>query len=272
MGWVTNRQCRKWKTSFTIYGVAFLCCICFLFFAPIISRFPNHHYFVDMRNLFGVPNTLNVITNFPFLVVGVLGFVLTLDGSFFNISSRGEVCGWVLFYGGIAGVAFGSAYYHLRPDDDRVLWDTLPMMVALSSLLSSLVAERLSQRFGLCCLIALIFSAFLCVAYERIYNDIRFCMMFQLMLPLAIPVIAFLCRSKYTHSRYWFLSTGIYLLAKFEGATDRNLYRLNNYIISGHSLEHLCLALIPILLAVMLIFRQHKFQRLVDHRDRPLRD
>jgi hypothetical protein len=33
----------------------------------------------------GVPNTLNVMTNFPFLVVGVLGFVFALDGSFFNI-------------------------------------------------------------------------------------------------------------------------------------------------------------------------------------------
>jgi len=42
----------------------------------------------------------------------------------------------------------------------------------------------------------------------RIYNDIRFCMIFQLTLPLAIPVIALMYRSKYTHSRYWFMSTG----------------------------------------------------------------
>lgn len=33
----------------------------------------------------GVPNTLNVMTNFPFLVVGVLGFVLALEGTVFNI-------------------------------------------------------------------------------------------------------------------------------------------------------------------------------------------
>lgn len=33
----------------------------------------------------GVPNTLNVITNFPFLVVGVLGFVFCVRGDFFNI-------------------------------------------------------------------------------------------------------------------------------------------------------------------------------------------
>ncbi|PPD81225.1 hypothetical protein GOBAR_DD21841 [Gossypium barbadense] len=83
-----------------------------------------------------VPNTLNVITNFPFLIVGVLGFVLCLGGgSFFNIRLPGVLWDWLLFYGGTASVAFGSAYYHLRPDDNRVLLDTLPMVIAYSSLL-----------------------------------------------------------------------------------------------------------------------------------------
>lgn len=59
-------------------------------------------------------------------------------------------------------------------------------------------------------------------------------------------------------------STGIYLLAKFEAVSDRKLYRANNYVISGHSLEHLCLALIPFLLSVMLIYRERKFKRYFD--------
>jgi hypothetical protein len=41
--------------------------------------------FIMILTSTGVPNTLNVMTNFPFLVVGVLGFVFALDGSFFNI-------------------------------------------------------------------------------------------------------------------------------------------------------------------------------------------
>jgi hypothetical protein len=51
-------------------GVCF--CFCFDCFIMILTST-------------GVPNTLNVMTNFPFLVVGVLGFVFALDGSFFNI-------------------------------------------------------------------------------------------------------------------------------------------------------------------------------------------
>ncbi|CAI8599403.1 unnamed protein product [Vicia faba] len=269
MGYVTNHRWKRWKRN-RIWGATatFLCCMCFILFTPPIPRSLNHHRFADVRNLLGVPNTLNVMTNFPFLVVGVLGFVFALDGTFFNISSQGEVWSWVVFYSGMIGIAFGSAYYHLKPDNHRVIWDILPMTVAFSSLMSCLVFERFGQRTGLCCLFALLVSAFLCVLHERVYNDIRFCVMFQLILPLAIPAVAFMYRSKYTHSGYWFLSTGIYLLAKFQGITDKKIFRVNNYFITGHSLEHLCLALIPISLSIMLIYRELKFQRLVDLKDR----
>lgn len=46
-------------------------------------------------------------------------------------SLRGELWGWALFYAGTAGVAFGSAYYHLKPDDNRVMWDTFPVSITI---------------------------------------------------------------------------------------------------------------------------------------------
>ena len=100
----------------------------------------------------GVPNTMNVISNFPFLVVGVVGLVLCLHGNYLGLryqewiifwcqtcvlkielmfdilslcSLRGEVWGWACFYGGVTATAFGSAYYHLKPDDARLVWDRL---------------------------------------------------------------------------------------------------------------------------------------------------
>ncbi|TKY63667.1 hypothetical protein E2542_SST13546 [Spatholobus suberectus] len=143
----------------------------------------------------------SVSTPFRVALVGVPCLMLALNGGVFNIIFQGEVWAWALFYVGIACVAFGSVYYHLKPDDHHVLWDTLSMMVAFSSLLSSLIVERFGQRIELCCIFALIVAAFLCVVYEQIYNDIRFCMIFQLILPLAIPVTPVMYRPKYTHSR-----------------------------------------------------------------------
>ena len=65
------------------------------------------------------------------------GISLSLFFFFYEIvvvcrySLKGEVWGWALFYGGIVGLAFGSAYYHLKPDDSRVMWDTLPVSIAI---------------------------------------------------------------------------------------------------------------------------------------------
>jgi hypothetical protein len=40
---------------------------------------------------------------------------------------RWEASGWFLFYAGNVAAAFGSAYYHLKPDDDHLIWDRLPV-------------------------------------------------------------------------------------------------------------------------------------------------
>uniref|UniRef100_A0A2P2L1V7 Uncharacterized protein LOC105122195 n=1 Tax=Rhizophora mucronata TaxID=61149 RepID=A0A2P2L1V7_RHIMU len=125
--WIVEKQIQMGKAKRKhIWVGAILCWVFFMLFTPKIPLSHKHPFFADMRNFLGVPNTLNVITNFPFLVVGVTGFVLSLQGCLFNIRLRGEVWGWALFFGGMVGVAFGSAYYHLKPSDSRVMWDILP--------------------------------------------------------------------------------------------------------------------------------------------------
>ncbi|KAJ4954229.1 hypothetical protein NE237_031061 [Protea cynaroides] len=250
-------------------GGALICWVFFMLVTPKIPLSPRHHVFADMRNFLGVPSTLNVITNFPFLIVGVLGLVLCLQGSFFDISLRGEVWGWALFYAGIAAVAFGSAYYHLKPDDNRALWDRLPMMIAFTSLFSSFTVERMGARIGLTFLFVLLLIAFISIAYERTFNDLRLSMMFQIVPCISIPLVAFMYPPKYTHSRYWLWAAGVYLFAKFEAVADRKIYKATHYIISGHSLEHLCLVMVPVLLSMMLMFRSIKIPRLGELKERP---
>ncbi|XP_008377687.3 uncharacterized protein [Malus domestica] len=209
MVWMATQQLAIRGKRRRIWGGAFLCWVLLILVTPKIPHSPKHHLYADMRNLLGVPNTLNVITNFPFLVVGALGFVLCVQGGFFNISLPGEVWGWALFYAGTAGVAFGSAYYHLKPADSRVAWDTLPLIPCI-----------------------------------------------------AIPTMSSVFPPKYTHSRYWLWAAGVYLLSKFESVADKKIYRANHFIISGHSLEHLCLVMVPVLLSIMLMNRKIKCQRI----------
>ena len=49
-----------------------------LFFIPAIPQDPGYHTFVDQRQLLGIPNFLNVISNAIFVIVGFLGIKLLL--------------------------------------------------------------------------------------------------------------------------------------------------------------------------------------------------
>ena len=50
-------------------------------------------------------------------------------------SFKGEAWGWACFYAGVTATAFGSAYYHMKPNDARLLWDRLPVSLAPSIIL-----------------------------------------------------------------------------------------------------------------------------------------
>nr|CAB3475878.1 unnamed protein product [Digitaria exilis] len=234
-------------------GGAALASALLLVATPRLRHSPALHLFADMRNFLGVPNTLNVLTAYPLLLAGVPGLILCLCGSgCFGVSLRWEAFGWSLFYAGNVAAAFGSAYYHLKPDDDRLIWDRLPvseilntffllssshllftrpwMMLSSSSLLSILVIERLDERVGLSCLISLLSLILVSSACERVLDDMRLWVILNFVPCIAIPAMLFLFPPKYTHSRFWFLATGFYLLAKFEGLADRKVYSVNRNI------------------------------------------
>ena len=44
------------------------------FIAPIPQN-PAYHLFADRRYHFGIPNFYNVITNIPFVIIGIIGIV-----------------------------------------------------------------------------------------------------------------------------------------------------------------------------------------------------
>lgn len=48
---------------------------------------------------------------------------------------------------------------------------------------------------------------------------------------------------------------GFYLLAKIEEASDKLIYNWTYHIVSGHTLKHLCAAMVPVFLTLMLAKR-----------------
>ncbi|KAI5066892.1 hypothetical protein GOP47_0017420 [Adiantum capillus-veneris] len=204
---------------------------------------------------------MNVISNFPFLIIGVIGLVLCLHGNYLGLSLRGEVWGWACFYVGVTATAFGSAYYHLKPNDARLVWDRLPMTIAFSSIMAVFIIERIDERRGTASLVPLLLAGIVSVAYWRFSDDLRPYAIVQFVPCVAIPAMTVSLPPKYTHSLYWLWVAALYLLAKIEEVLDRKIYRWTNHSISGHTMKHLSAVMVPVFMTVMLARRNIKIER-----------
>ncbi|XP_023734995.1 uncharacterized protein LOC111882854 [Lactuca sativa] len=238
-----------------VWIVAIVCFVVLMFVTPTIPQDQDYHDFADQREFFGIPNFLNVISNVPFFIVGVIGLMLCYHRNFFKLSLQGELCGWTCFYIGVAAVAFGSSYYHLKPNDARLVWDRLPMTIAFTSIIAIFIIERIDERKGTYAIIPLLLVGVVSIFYWRFYDDLRPYALVQFVPCIAIPAMAILLPPMYTHSSYWLWAAGFYLLAKVEEAADDPIYKWTHQIVSGHTIKHLFAAMVPVFLTLMLAKR-----------------
>src|SRR6185295_11952077 len=105
---------------------------------PRIPQPQSYHMFADQRGFLGIPNFGDVVSNLPFAVVGLCGLVFLLrsnsDYDPVSFIDRRERWPYLIVFGGLVLTAFGSAYYHLRPGNARLVWDRLPMTIVFMSL------------------------------------------------------------------------------------------------------------------------------------------
>src|SRR5262249_9358774 len=120
---------------------------------PRIPQPQSYHAFADQRSLLGVSHFADVVSNAPFAIFGLWGLILLQRYSPEELRKhfldRRERWFYVIISIGLLLTAFGSGYYHLDPDNDRLMWDRLPMTIVFMSLVAALIAERISLRVGL---------------------------------------------------------------------------------------------------------------------------
>jgi hypothetical protein len=141
--------------------------------------------------------------------------------------------------------AAGSSYYHLAPDNARLVWDRLPMTIVFMSLVATLVAERISVTAGLTLLPFLLAvgvgSVFEWRSTEaRGGGDLRFYAAVQSYAILAV-VLALVLKPRYTRGRDLAVVAGFYLLAKFAETFDSQIFSLG-HLLGGHTIKHILAA------------------------------
>jgi hypothetical protein len=220
-----------------------------LFLLPRISQDPAYHNFADQRALLGIPNCLNVISNAPFLIVGVWGIFVVMaragarESRFIDPRERWP---YLIFFVGVALTAFGSSYYHLQPANDRLVWDRLPMTIGFMALVAAVISERVNIKAGLLLLAPLLAVGIGSVLYWNITEtagrgDLRPYALVQFGSLLAILLLIGLQPPIYSRGSDFVVSLAIYALAKVFEATDRQIFALG-HIVSGHTLKHLAAA------------------------------
>ncbi len=224
----------KKQIGYILLGLLGLLAIAGLFFFAPIEQNSDYHNFSDAHHFLNIPNFWNVISNLPFLFVGLLGV--------FKIKSIAEYKSqYFLFFFGVSLVAFGSAYYHWNPNNNTLVWDRLPITIAFMSLFSIIISEFIDVNKGRQLLFSLISIGLLSVLYWVIFNDLRFYLLVQLLPMLAIPVILLFFKSKFNLTGGYWLLLVAYIFAKVFEFFDN---QINDFlgIISGHSLKHLMAA------------------------------
>jgi hypothetical protein len=213
----------------------------------VSERF-SRHGFVDRRQILGVPNFADVVSNLPFLFVGVWG-LLTVARMRHNQFLHGrERLPWLVLFAGVVLVAFGSAYYHLAPSDERLVWDRVPMTIAFSAFFCAMVAERVSVKLGIWGLAVLVPLAIASVFHWYSSGDLRPYMMVQLGPMLLVPFLLVAFPARYSGGGAVLVVLALYVLAKIAELFDAQLFALLGGI-SGHSLKHIIAAvgLVPLI-------------------------
>jgi hypothetical protein len=244
---------------FAIAGIT-LAAIAGMLALPPIPQTQDYHRFADQRTFLGIPNFLNVASNAAFLLVGAMGlsFLWRRRGSGVAgaFTERSEQWPYVFFFLGVTLTGLGSGYYHLVPDNARLVWDRAPMGVAFMSILAALITERVSVKAGRLSLSPLVAVGIGSVWYWQLTElggrgDLRPYIFVQFYPMVAIPLIMLLFPSRYTRSADLFGAALIYGVAKAFEAADVQVFAVGQ-LVSGHTLKHLTAALATSLILRML--------------------
>jgi hypothetical protein len=209
--------------------------------API-SQSGAYHGFADQRTISGVPNFWNVISNVPFLLIGLAGiWTLARRNSSGTVATLRPV--YYCVFAGVALVAFGSAYYHLAPSNAALTWDRLPMTIAFMALFALVIGEHIDPRLGLRLLAPLLVIGVGSVLYWHVtqsagHGDLRPYLMVQFLPLLLVPLILLLFPSRLTGVGYLWALIAAYAVAKLLEMADAVVFTYG-HVLSGHTLKHL---------------------------------
>jgi len=245
-----------WLLFVTVAGIALL--------LPPIPQPLQYHRFADQSVCFGVTHCFDTTTNALFVLAGLAGlrFLSSEAGRRAFTDLREAIPYRLLFIAAIL-VGFGSGYYHLAPDNSRLVWDRAAISLALMSWLAAIICERVSLVGGLRLLLPLLVVGLGSVGYwgwseMRGNGDLRAYGLMQLYPMLLVPLLMHLYPPRYSGDKDILIVMGLYLLALLCDLMDCTIATLTGTV-SGHTAKH-AIAALAMYWVVVRLKRRHALQ------------
>ncbi len=216
---------------------------------PPVPQPLAYHNMADQRSWLGIPNALNVLSNLPFAVVGVLGLTAIFRSHVdrrVTFHDSWERRPYAALFTGVALTTVGSSYYHLAPDNARLVWDRLPMTLGFMGLLTAVLAERVSLPVGRWLFAPLLAVGAASVGYwywneVQGAGDLRMYLLVQFGSLLVVVLLLVFYPARYVGGGYLVAGLAAYAAAKGLELADERIFALGG-IVSGHTLKHLVAA------------------------------
>ena len=224
-----------------------------------IAQMAGYHQFADQSVLLGVPHGADVFSNLGFALVAIWGLLRLWPMQGVPALDAGRH-GYRLFLVGLLLTSIGSAFYHLAPDNARLVWDRLPIALACAGLLAGVRAECRNQPSARAAtlwlgLFAVASVAWWAVTEQRGAGDLRPYVLLQGLPLLLIPLWQWIYRAP-PHDKLAFgCAIALYVAAKFAERGDHALLAALG-VVSGHTLKHLLATAAAAVLVARLVERQ----------------
>ena len=206
-----------------------------------VAQDVRYHQFADEVGVAGIPNVWNVLSNAPFILIGVIGFLKTWQHFQGRAHERYYITCQVFFIGMML-TGFGSGYYHLSPTNATLVWDRLPMTISFMAFFTFVLSFHIHQKLGAWVLWPLLAIGVASVFYWSYTEglgagDLRFYAVVQFLPMLLIPVILVMFPVSDYQKNYVWLLIALYGVAKLMEQYDVALFELLG--VSGHALKHI---------------------------------
>lgn len=205
-----------------------------------IPQLEHYHDFADKRSWLGIPNAGDVLSNLGFAVVGWYGLALVLH------SRRHPALdairpGYTVFFLALLLTASGSGWYHLVPDNARLIWDRLPIALLCAGILSAVWRETVGDGRWVDVLwtaLAVGSVAWWWYTDHTSTGDLRPYLFVQFMPLVLVPLLQWRNGTPTRERLYFGAAIGFYVLAKAAELLDHQIYDTFAFL-SGHTLKHL---------------------------------